>query len=67
MYEYTSLLYCLIGFGNISINRQYHLIKYPQYNYCMHLALKYYCLGSIYRINYHTYRLVCVNSGPYIL
>ena len=27
-----------LGLGNISINVQYHLIKYPQYNYCMHLA-----------------------------
>ena len=30
--------HCRVGLGNISINRQYHLIKYPQYNYCMHLA-----------------------------
>ena len=27
-----------LGLGNISINRQYRLIKYPQYDYCMHLA-----------------------------
>jgi len=30
--------YYVVGLGNISINRQYCLIKYPQYNYCKHLT-----------------------------
>jgi len=66
----------ILGLGNISINSQYHLIKYPQYNYCMHLAftissprqyLSHLVIIIAFSNNYYTHRLICVNSGPHIL
>jgi len=37
-FEFSIYIAKVVGLSNISINRQYRLIKYPQYNYCMHLA-----------------------------
>ena len=36
--DFSDIDFNALGLGNISINFQYRLIKYPQYNHCMHLA-----------------------------